>query len=305
MKRFIFLFCIVSVIQVSFAENTLKNYVFAKRDTCVLSMDVYTPVNVRPNTPCLVFVFGGGFLMGSKSTYYNVPYLKAMADRGFVVASIDYRLGMKNQKAKGNDRLKLLRNAINMAVEDLYSATNYLLNHSTELSINPNCIILSGSSAGAITVLQADYELANRSAIATDIPDNFHYAGVISFAGGILNYNGMPNYKYPPAPTMLFHGTEDDLVKYDKIKVLNVGFFGTNALVELFEKHDYPYYAYRYRDMGHEIAGVPMTDNIDDICSFIEDYVIQHKKLHKDILVKNPYLKRADYGKWKPKDLYK
>ena len=206
MKRLLILSFSVLCLHGLWAESTLKNYVFAKRDTCELSMDVYTPVHVTKNTPCLIFVFGGGFKMGSKSTSYNVPYLKAMADSGYVVASIDYRLGMKGVKVKGQERLHALHKAINMAVEDLYSATGYLLKHADELNIDPQKIIISGSSAGAVTVLQADYELCNRNVISAELPAGFHYAGVISFAGGILSYHGTPSYNQKPAPTMFFHG---------------------------------------------------------------------------------------------------
>ena len=72
-----------------------------------------------------------------------------------------------------------------------------------------------------------------------------------------------------------------------------------------FEKQNYPYFAYRYRDMGHEIASVPMKYNLIDICAFIREFVIQKQKLKKDMLVKNPDLKPAFYGKWKTRDLYK
>ncbi len=288
-----------------YAESTVKNYVYVKRDTCDLTMDVYTPVNIHPKTPCLLFVFGGGFKMGSKNNQYNVPYLKAMADSGYIVASIDYRLGMKGVKMKGSKKLQTLGKAINMAVEDLFSATGFLLKHASELNIDSSKIILNGSSAGAITVLQADYELANRTQIASEIPPGFHYAGLISFAGGILSYNGIPTYRNPPSPSLFFHGTNDKLVLYDKMQVFNVGFFGTNALVQQFEKHNYPYFVYRYRDMGHEIAGAPMKYNLGDICSFIREYVIQKQKLKKDLLVKNPEIKPAFYGKWKTRDIYK
>lgn len=44
-------------------------------------------------------------------------------------------------------------------------------------------IFLLGSSAGAITVLQADYMLANRTGHALQMPADFRFAGVVSFSG--------------------------------------------------------------------------------------------------------------------------
>ncbi len=305
MKRIIFLlFSIILFIGLS-AENTVKNMVYAKRDTCNLTMDVYTPLDIKSSRPCLVFVFGGGFKTGSKNNIFNVNFLKAMADSGFVVAAIDYRLGMKGIKLKKSNKVQTITRAINMAVEDLFSATGFLLNHTRELKIDSSKIILCGSSAGAITVLQADFDLTNRSQIASGIPLNFHYAGVIAFAGGILSYNGAPKYNKPPSPTMFFHGTKDKLVPYNQIKLLHIGFYGTNALVKQFEKKNYPYFAYRYRDIGHEIAAVPMKYNLSDINMFIREYVFCNQKLKKDISVKNPDLKPLFFGNWKLKDLYK
>ncbi|MEI6754794.1 MAG: carboxylesterase family protein [Paludibacter sp.] len=303
MRPLILVLLISGLCSTLFAESTLKNYVFAHRDTCDLTMDVYTPANIHPNTPCLLFVFGGGFKMGSRT--HNEKFFRTMADSGYVVSAIDYRLGMKGVKQKGMERINSVHKAIELAVEDLFSATGYLLKHTSELNIDPKMIIISGSSAGAVTVLHADYELSNRTALSSVLPENFHYAGVLSFAGGILSYNGVPAYKNSPAPTMFFHGMNDKLVNYDKIQILNKGFFGTNALVSIFEKNNYPYFAYRYRDMGHEIAVVPTKYNISDICGFIRDYVISHQKLKKDMTVKNPELKPSFYGKWKPKDIYK
>lgn len=306
MKKFILLLFInLIAVHNVLAQYTIKNYKFAQRDTTTLTMDVYFPAKQLENKSCIVFVYGGGFKIGSKSAIYNTTYLEAMADSGYVVAAIDYRMGMKGVKARGMERVKAIYNSINMAVEDLFVATNFLIRHADVFNIDTAKIIASGSSAGAITVLHADYELANRTQIASVLPSGFRYAGVISFAGGILSYNGMPAYKEGPAPTMFFHGTEDKLVRYNQIRLFKRGFFGTNALARQFEKNDYPYFAYRYRDMGHEIAGYPMTVNVDDICSFIDEYVIQGRHLKKDLLVKDPALKRIKFGSWRPGDIYK
>ncbi|HLP04006.1 MAG TPA: alpha/beta hydrolase fold domain-containing protein [Paludibacter sp.] len=287
-------------------EIKVRNFIYAHRDTCDLSMDVYSRnLDLANKKPCLIYVFGGGFKNGSKSVVNNSDYLRVMSDSGYTVVAIDYRLGMKNSNTKGLKRLNLLKKSIDMAVEDLFDATLFLMKHANELNIDTSKIILCGSSAGAITILQADYELSNRHPIAGVMPEGFRYAAIISFAGGILSYNGEPTYKHAPAPTMFFHGTADKLVRYNKIQVFNRGFFGSNALASQFEKYNYPYFIYRYRDIGHEIAGYPLTRNLNDICMFIDDYVIHHRQLKKDVLVKDPEIKRVYYGNWKFRDMYK
>jgi carboxylesterase type B len=43
----------------------------------------------------MIFVFGGGFVRGSRDHEGYLPYFKFLNDNGFDVVSIDYRLGLK------------------------------------------------------------------------------------------------------------------------------------------------------------------------------------------------------------------
>ncbi len=181
-----------------------------------LKLDIYKTdsATILPQ-PCLVFVFGGGFKEGTRDARHYQPYFHYFATKGYTVVSIDYRLGMKGKEAPGILNHKPLQQAIEMAVADLYIATNYLLEHADDLNIDPSLIILSGSSAGAITVLQADYMERDNHPAASVLPDDFRYAGVISFAGGIFSEEGLPSYTQRPAPTLFFHGSADKLVPYN------------------------------------------------------------------------------------------
>lgn len=60
-----------------------------------LGMDIFEPEgDVIQNRPLITFCFGGGFVQGHKR-YWSIRLLaKEGARRGFVVASIDDRLGM-------------------------------------------------------------------------------------------------------------------------------------------------------------------------------------------------------------------
>src|SRR5690554_7751453 len=49
--------------------------------------------------PCIVFVFGGGFKEGTRDYEKYSNFFNYFANKGFVVVSIDYRLGMKDQSA--------------------------------------------------------------------------------------------------------------------------------------------------------------------------------------------------------------
>ena len=87
-----------------------------------------------------------------------------------MVVSTDYRTQLKDiDKSEYSDLQgfsSALQQAITCAVEDFGDATNYIIEHSVEWQINPAQIIACGSSAGAITALQAEYEICNQTAFA-------------------------------------------------------------------------------------------------------------------------------------------
>lgn len=282
-----------------------RDIVYATKDSSVLKMDIYRPQAQNKALPCLVFLYGGGFSSGSKDSKTTVDFCHQMTDRGYVVVAINYRHGMAGVKDKGFKMVRSLEKAIGMAVEDLYSATDFLLKNAPSIGIDPSKIMISGSSAGAVSVLQADYELANRFERASLLPEDFSYAAVIAFAGGVFSREGKPDYQRQPAPTFFFHGKEDRMVKYKSTQFFNIGFFGSHALTRRFEKFNFPYVTYRFENMGHEIAVLPMQHYQGEIDRFIKSCVMEGQFCQKDSTVTDHGLPRADYGKWKLSRIYK
>jgi acetyl esterase/lipase len=265
-----------------------QTFVYAEKEGEELKLDLYRSDRITQlPRPCLVFVFGGGFKDGERDAELYNTYFNHFADRGFVVVSIDYRLGMKGQKAPGIIGFKPLLNAIHLAVEDLYSATIYLLENAEALHIDPSQIIISGSSAGAITVLQADYMERDNHRLADMLPDDFRYAGVISFAGGIFSREGVPSYTQRPAPTLFFHGSADRLVPYNKTRLFHLGMFGTKSLTAKFREERYPYLFYSMEDMGHEVSEYPMNEYLPEIEQFINDFVFDRRQWMIDVSYKD------------------
>ena len=256
-------------------------YEYAQRDTGYLCLDLYQPTTPQADNYCIVFVFGGGFIVGQRNSPEHVEYAKRLTEQGYTVACIDYRLGLKGVDLSGLKIVKALDKAIQMAVEDLFDATSFLVKNAQKFNIGPDKIILCGSSAGAITVLQGDYELCNRTQIAQVLPDNFHYAGVISFAGAIYSHHGRVKYKEKPAPTFLMHGICDKLVTYKSIRFANLGFFGSSKIVKQLEKFDDAYFIRRYEGLGHEVAML-MIHNIDITDWFIQKYIKEKQFLQID-----------------------
>jgi len=289
----------------SFAQN-MQTYQYVQRDTLQLKLDFYTPAKVTDSTICVVYVFGGGFIGGNRDGEFEKAYFKQLVDEGFQVAAIDYRLGLKGVKNLSITNSKPLENAIHMATEDAISAIAYLLEHSKELKVNKDYIVMVGSSAGAITSLQTDYALCNGYLNSNILPADFRLAGVVSYAGAIYSHEGKVKYRnHEPAPTMFYHGTADKLVPYKQIKFFRIGFFGTDALVKRFEKFGYPYYARRFEGYGHSVAaGGPVT--VDDLVWFCRHYVLKKEHLQVDGLYRNldPRSMPA-FDMYTPGDLYK
>lgn len=108
--------------------------------------------------------------------------------------------------------------AVDMAVEDLYDATSFIVGQARAWGLDPSAVVASGSSAGAITVLQGEYERCTGSALSRRLPEGFRYAGIIAFAGAVLEKGPSgPVWREKPAPIQLFHGDADCNVPYDSI----------------------------------------------------------------------------------------
>ena len=284
MKKYIFAI-VAMLIAVSAMASDLnkKSYLYAVKGTDSLYLDHYVSP-VSGERPCMMFVFGGGFVRGARDHEGYLPYFKFLNDNGFDVVSIDYRLGLKplttmKEMPSVRETIGLLNNAVNIAVEDLFSATLFILENAERWQINPKQIVTSGSSAGAITVLQAENAMCNRTPAAAVLPQGFNYAGVIAYAGAIFSVNGKPEWKSKPAPIMVFHGSSDKQVPYDKATMLGVGFFGSKYLAKEFNEKGWPHWFYDIEYQTHDISYLPMYQNQNEILTFLNDFVLKKRPL--------------------------
>lgn len=288
-----------------FAQNkiTVK---YADKDTNHLFLDIYQPENINNSEsyPCFIYVFGGGFMTGRRDDTTMVKAFEALTEKGFVVVAIDYRLGLKGVKNLGVSSVNILEHAIRIAVEDLYSATDYICQNCKKYQIDTSKIIISGSSAGAVTVLQADWWLHKGDESAKILPQGFRYAGVVSFSGAILSFEGKLKYQTPPAPTFFYHGIDDKLVTYKQIVFANLGLFGSSKIVERFEKFGYSYHIKRMKNHGHEVA-IMFPYFVNEIEAFYKDWIIPNKQWQIDETWYDPEYQPIPWGKMKPKDIYK
>jgi predicted esterase len=289
-----------------------QSFIYSIQGSDTLRLDKYdSPLPVADAKPCLIFVFGGGFAAGSRASAGYLSFYEQLVRDGYVVVAIDYRLGMKDFKktldvSQGKAKLfgyfiETFENALSVAVEDFFDATNYVVSHAAEWRIQPDRIVSCGSSAGAITVLQGEYEICNRGKLSERLPQDFNYAGVISFAGAIFCGQGDLKWTNKPAPLLLFHGDRDNEVPYGKLKFRQLGFFGSQYIAKQLDEMGAPYYFYSVENASHEISNTPMKQNLNEINTFLEKFVSGKEKQMIHASVK-PVVKAGKAKKLKLKD---
>lgn len=103
-----------------------------------LQLDLYTPRPIKGGAPLVVWVHGGGWNRGDSRTaggFADFPaVLASVAARGFVVASVNYRL---SGEARIADQ-----------VRDIKSAVRFLRAHAADYGLDPARVYLVGGSAG-------------------------------------------------------------------------------------------------------------------------------------------------------------
>lgn len=255
-----------------------KTYLYSVKDSDSLYLDKYSFADdTEDDKPCVIFMFGGGFITGVRDKESYIPYFRFLAENGYAVVSIDYRLGLKpvleNKDMSARDFIRTFVNAIYIAVEDLFDATAFTLGKADEWGIDPGMIIANGSSAGAISVLQGEYSITNRKEVASKLPEGFNYAGVISFAGAIFENARDINFGSAPCPILMFHGDADSNVPYDKLKKLGIGFYGSKHIAKKLDAMRSPYWFYSEENADHIVAVRPMDGNREEILFFLDKLV--------------------------------
>ena len=270
----------------------IETFTYAFKDGQSLDMDVYFPAfDNQTNRVLIFYVHGGGFSGGSRNETGIQNYCKKLAQHGFVVSSISYRLTRMDSLGFGCNCPAIDKlNTFNSAVEDLQDATFFMVQQRDKMGINPHEIILSGSSAGAETILNTAYQPPYCYGLDSG---PVSYAGVISMAGAIPDTSRI--FKESAIPSLLFHGTCDNLVPYATAphrycKENDTGYLilhGSYTIAEKLKKLGTPYWLYTYCNAAHEIAGKPMTNNLNEIFDFCYSYIIKKGMEQRTTIVKN------------------
>jgi acetyl esterase/lipase len=263
-----------------FDSVEVHTYTYIVKDGVNLDLDVYTPFGDSDvDRAVLLYIHGGGFSEGTRDGSEIPGFCRQLAGYGYVAVSMSYRLTRKGQPTgfgcdcPAEEKL----NTFQAAREDIQDATFFLIQNREMLGIDPQRVILAGSSAGAEAALIAAYMPPN----CFDLPSGpVSYAGVISMAGAIPYLENL--YEDSAVPTLFFHGTCDNLVPYGTAphhycQSNKPGFLtlhGSYTLSQKLGELGVPYWLHTTCGGGHELNISPLRDYFDEIIEFCHDYLI-------------------------------
>lgn len=263
-----------------------------------LHMDIYYPYgDDSKSRPLLLYLHGGAFMFGDKECGLQEIFTEEFVKKGYMVISMNYRLG---STLAGFDAIE---RTIYRGVQDVRAALRYVTHYQDRLGIDPDQIYLCGSSAGGIIALTTTFmeendvfksakgglftnNLGGLDNSGNQLKTDFKIAGVASLWGAITDLNMIKK----KTPTLLFHGTNDDIVPNDYgLPFKNVmgdrihnfvssswGLHGSKAIHQYMLQKNAPVQYIDFLGYGHEPhleKGGELNDNIDTITQNLNHFL--------------------------------
>lgn len=277
-----------------FNNLQIDSMVYATVKGKALKLDLIQPKNDTCKTlrPLLIFMHGGSFQNGIRNKTDVLNYCKAWAKRGYVVATISYRLTLKGKSfhcdLPTEEKIKTFQNA----VLDLHHATQFLLERKKEFNIDSSLVIVSGNSAGAEAILQGAF-FRKDQLLEEILPANFSYAAAISHAGAmtdtsLINENSL-------IPLALLHGTCDQWVPFATdhhhycpentpgALVLH----GALSIKKRIENLDGSYFFYSECGADHSVNKTSLVSQLNNVVDFVFESVIKKQKVQRELVEKS------------------
>ncbi|MBM3154212.1 MAG: alpha/beta hydrolase [Chloroflexi bacterium] len=111
-----------------------RDVTYGTVDDIALKMDIYYPRLATGPVPAVLHVHGGGWTKGDKALTAGALFLPQLIKRGYLVASINYRLAPQYK--------------FPAQIQDVKCAVRYLRAHAANYGIDPERIGAFGGSAG-------------------------------------------------------------------------------------------------------------------------------------------------------------
>lgn len=216
---------IILTLMISFIVYSLsysqEQVMYKQVDSTKLFIDVYYPdiIDKVNKHSAMIFFFGGGWKSGSVKQFE--PHAKYFSQRGMVCFLVDYRVH-KRQQTTPFESLK-----------DAKSAVRFIKEKAEKFHIDTSKVVAVGGSAGghlaAATALIDNYNEHTDNMTVNSIPNALVlFNPVIDNSPGGYGYDRigdaykdfspLHNIKNRVPPTIIFLGTNDDLIPVETAK---------------------------------------------------------------------------------------
>lgn len=195
-------------------------------NTYALKMDIYYPnlnVDPSPKRPFVMLFHGGGFSSGDKQSGDIKDLCIHMARRGFVCATVNYRLGYDfSEYGQYKARYR--------AIQDGHAAMRHIVKNAAPIRVDTNWLFVGGQSAGSLLALGMVYadpseldsvsqsytstaissELGNVYTSGNSLTNTYAIKGIFNNWGAVTKTEVDAN---EIIPTVAFHGSMDTVVR--------------------------------------------------------------------------------------------
>lgn len=212
-----------------------RNVVYYTQADSALTMDIFYPDLAKSRTPAVIYIHGGGWYSGDKTTGAGLYDIPGLVKRGYVVAAVNYRLapGFK----------------FPVQIEDVRCAVRYLRVNADTLGIDAEHLGAFGDSAGGHLVallgvtgdsdtdcasvgnefsskVQAVVDIYGPTDLTAMYERNYsvhieHVFGTDDPNSGTIKMASPINFVSSDAPPFLIiHGEDDDVILPDQSQAL-------------------------------------------------------------------------------------
>ena len=266
-----------------YSKKTTNNVLFGRNNNYQgfpqdLYMDVYEPQGDNfAQRPLIILAFGGSFTSGVRQSPDLLVLTDEFAKRGYVTATIDYRIGREN----GSDTAWF--KSVIRGLQDMNAAIRYFYKDAVtanKFRVDTNQIFIGGTSAGAVIGLNVAYY----DFFYSSRPIDFDFIQILARMGGIWDGSGNEGYSHnvkgvvslcgaimdtfwlqPGKPIVVaVHGTADSTIPfyYDSIRGLTdfkSRFFGDGDINVRCNNIGLTHYLYPFYGADHVPFVLPST----------------------------------------------
>lgn len=189
-----------------------------------LQLDIFEPsADTAQKRALIILAHSGGFFNGTKDNQDMQALCDSFSKRGYVTASLNYRLGFNPLSSSASER------AVWRGIQDASAAVRFFKHNAALYRIDTTNIFLWGSSAGSFMALGLAYvddaerpastfsallrpNLGCKDCTGNNFTNTSLVTGIISCWGATKDTAWIQNNNN--IPVQLFHGTADGTVPY-------------------------------------------------------------------------------------------